>query len=289
MADTGTYLYAVTREEDRVDPAALEGLTGVAGAPVHTVAHAGLVAYVGTVPLEEFGEGPLRRSLEDLDWVGETARAHNRVVEAVAEVAPTAPVRLVTVYSGEDQVRDMLDRRRDDFAAVLAQVAGRLEWGVKAYAERAAEPPSEPGQQRAAPVKPGTDYLRRRKESLRSRDDAWRDAARRAEDIHAALAAVAVASRRHRPQDPQLSGRDDWMLLNGAYLVDEDLSEEFAATLDGLRGPGVEIELTGPWAPYSFTQLEPGGAEAEPGGGEPRPGVPEAESRESEAGARDDA
>ncbi|WP_405148013.1 GvpL/GvpF family gas vesicle protein [Sphaerisporangium sp. NBC_01403] len=274
MADTGTYLYAVTREEERLDPAALEGLTGVAGTPVHTVAHAGLVAYVGTVPLEEFGEGPLRRSLEDLDWVGETARAHHRVVEAVAEAASTAPVRLVTVYSGEDQVRDMLDRRRDDFAAVLAQVAGRREWGVKAYAERAAEPPPpEPGAQEAAPTRPGTDYLRRRKESLRSRDDAWRDAARRAEEIHAALAAVSVASRRHRPQDPQLSGRDEWMLLNGAYLVEEDLSEEFAATLEALRGPGMEIELTGPWAPYSFTQLEPGGPEAEPGG--------------QEAGARD--
>ncbi|MEU8272305.1 GvpL/GvpF family gas vesicle protein [Sphaerisporangium sp. NPDC049002] len=289
MADTGTYLYAVTREEDRVDPAALSGLTGVAGTPVHTVAHAGLVAYVGTVPLEEFGEGPLRRSLEDLDWVGETARAHHRVVEAVAGSAPTAPVRLVTVYSGEDQVRDMLGRRRDDFTAVLSQVAGRREWGVKAYAERAAEPrPSEPGQEAEAPVKPGTDYLRRRKESLRSRDDAWRDAARRAEDIHAALAAVSVASRRHRPQDPQLSGRDDWMLLNGAYLVDDHLSEEFAATLAGLRGPGVEIELTGPWAPYSFTQLDPGDPEAEARGSEDGPeGGPEAGGPGTEARAGD--
>jgi hypothetical protein len=258
VADRGTYLYAVTREEDRPGPAALEGVAGVAGAPVRTVAHAGLVAYVSTVPLEEFGEEPLRRSLEDLDWVGATARAHHSVVEAVAEAAATAPVRLVTVYSGDDQVRDMLDRRYEDFTAILSQVAGRREWGVKAYA---APPAAEREQDRGEPAttRPGTEYLRRRKASLRTRDDAWRDAAARAERIHAALGDVAVASTRHRPQDPQLSGRDDVMLLNGAYLVGEDRREEFTATLDALREPGVEIELTGPWAPYSFSALESGG------------------------------
>jgi hypothetical protein len=259
VADTGTYVYAVTREP--AGPAALEGLRGVAEAPVRALTHAGLVAYVSTVPLEEFGEEPLRRSLEDLDWVGEAARAHNRVVETVAETVPAAPVRLVTVYSGDEQVADMLQRRHDDFAEVLAQVTGRREWGVKAYAEKPAPRPS-PGEAEGGLVatRPGTEYLKRRKASLRTRDDAWRDAAARAERVHETLAGVAVASRRHRPQDPQLSGRDDWMLLNGAYLVDEHRSEAFAATLDALREPGLELDLTGPWAPYSFTTLESAGS-----------------------------
>ncbi|MFC4587193.1 GvpL/GvpF family gas vesicle protein [Sphaerisporangium corydalis] len=258
MADTGTYLYAVTRAGPGPG---LDGLAGVAGAPVHAVEHAGLLAYVSTVPLGEFGEGPLRRSLEDLDWVGETARAHHHVVETVAGTAPTAPVRLVTVYSGEAQVREMLDRRHDDFAAVLARVTGCQEWGVKAYAERPAAPPAGPAAapQPAASASPGTDYLKRRKASLRDRDDAWRRSAEHAERVHGTLADVSVATRRHRPQDPQLSGRDDQMLLNGAYLVEEDRRDEFAALLDLLREPGIEIELTGPWAPYSFTDLEPDG------------------------------
>ncbi|MEU9889164.1 GvpL/GvpF family gas vesicle protein [Sphaerisporangium sp. NPDC051011] len=254
MADSATYLYAITREKDRARPERLAGLAGVAGAPVRAVAHAGLVAYVSTVPLAEFGEEPLRRWLEDLDWVGETARAHHRVVEAIAMDAATAPVRLVTVYSGEAQVRAMLERRHDDFAKVLKQVAGRHEWGVKVYAN----PASPAGAQAAEPsgAGPGTAYLRRRRDSLRSRDEAWREAAERAEHIHEALADVAAAARRHRPQDPQLSGREDWMLLNGAYLVDEDRRGEFAAAVEGLREPGIDVEVTGPWAPYSFTALE---------------------------------
>ncbi|MFC7388431.1 GvpL/GvpF family gas vesicle protein [Sphaerisporangium rhizosphaerae] len=264
MADTGTYLYAITRAGDGPGPEVLEGLKGVAGAPVRALEGSGLAAYVSTVPLEEFGEGPLRRSLEDLDWVGETARAHHRVVEAVAGAARSAaPVRLVTVYSGDEQVRDLLDRRGDEFASVLSRVAGRQEWGVKAYAHRPAQPsaaPAAPGGRGAAgAARPGTEYLRRRKASLRDRDDAWREAAERAEMIHGTLAEMAVASTRHRPQDPRLSGRDDWMLLNGAYLVENDRRAEFAAALDAFRGPEIDIELTGPWAPYSFTALETAG------------------------------
>ncbi|MBB4936130.1 hypothetical protein FHR32_000435 [Streptosporangium album] len=222
---------------------------------MRTVEHAGLVAYVSTVPLEEFGEEPLRRSLEDLDWIGATARAHHHVVESVAETVPTAPVRLVTVYSSEEQVSDLLARRHDDFVAVLSRVVGRREWGVKAYAAReTAPPPAE--EEPTGGDGPGTAYLKRRQASLHSREDAWRHTAAQAERVHTTLADVAVASLRQRPQDPELSGRTESMVLNGAYLVDDDRVGEFTAALDALREREIDLELTGPWAPYSFTALD---------------------------------
>ncbi|MFF4988508.1 GvpL/GvpF family gas vesicle protein [Streptosporangium saharense] len=252
MTEIGTYVYAIARDADSPDPS---GLEGVAGAPVRTVEQAGLVAYVSAVPLDQFGEEPLRRSLEDLDWVADTARAHHHVVETVSEAVATAPVRLVTVYTGEEQVGALLERRHDAIAEVLSRVAGRSEWGVKAYAEQATSP-SRPDGDDQGTENPGTAYLKRRQANLRDRNDAWRHAVGEAERINAALSAVAVASRRHRPQDPELSGREGWMVLNGAYLVDDDLADEFAATLDALRGQGLDLELTGPWAPYSFTDID---------------------------------
>ncbi|WP_084955755.1 GvpL/GvpF family gas vesicle protein [Thermoactinospora rubra] len=253
-ADLGTYLYAIAREPV---PPCPEGLTGVAGEPVRTVAGSGLVAYVGTVPLDRFGEEPLRRSMEDLDWLGATARAHDRVVAAVAASAPTAPVRLVTVYSGDEQVRDLLEERRAEFLDVLARVAGREEWGVKAYAEPVAETP-EPKAANSGASSPGTAYLKRRQAGLHERERVWREAGARAMEIHRALSGIAVAGRLHRAQDPQLSGRRDWMVLNGAYLVDRDRAGEFRRAVDRLRGRGLQVELTGPWAPYSFAVLEEG-------------------------------
>ncbi|MFI7627291.1 GvpL/GvpF family gas vesicle protein [Microbispora rosea] len=267
----GVYLYAVTPAGE--SGKAGEGmesaerppdLRGVMGGVVRPVPRGGLVAYVSDVPLDRFGEEPLRRSLEDLDWVEGVARAHHRVVEALAAAGPTAPVRLVTVYTGEEQVRDLLDLRHDDFTEILSRVAGRREWGVKAYLRRDTPPPSPAPAATAAGGgdSPGMAYLRRKKESLRGREDLWRAAAERAELLHAELGQIAVASRRHRPQDPQLSGRSESMVLNGAYLVDPAREEEFAAMLGGYRDRFLDVELTGPWAPYSFTSIDLGAGRA---------------------------
>ncbi|GAA3176970.1 GvpL/GvpF family gas vesicle protein [Nonomuraea roseoviolacea] len=295
----GTYLYAVAAEETagREDALPRGGAgresplpRGVAGGEVRAIGRAGLVAYVSTVPLDQFGEEPLRRSMEDLDWLEETARAHHRVVEAVARETAVVPVRLVTVYSGDAQVGALLEERYDDFARALARVAGRQEWGVKVYAAPGEEPdepeerrgrpaeaaareriageeaPEAGARERAAgeeapepgktPERPGTAYLKRRQRQIRGREEAWRRAGARAEDIHGALSSIAVASRRHRAQDPQLSGRPESMVLNGAYLVDRERGEEFARTVERLRGQGGDVQLTGPWAPYSFAVLD---------------------------------
>ncbi|MEV5409910.1 GvpL/GvpF family gas vesicle protein [Thermopolyspora sp. NPDC052614] len=258
MSAAGTYLYAVARD---AGPVPSDGLTGVAGTPVRRIGHRGLAAYVSTVPLDRFGEEPLRRSMEDLDWLDDTARAHHRVVEAVAASGPTVPVRLVTVYGGDEQVRALLERRRDGFNQALSRIAGRREWGVKVYASLAERAP-KPGAASGAGG-PGAAYLKRRQAGLRSREELWRQASARAERAHESLAAVATAARLHRPQDPRLSGRRDPMILNGAYLVEEDRGEEFRRVVDELRAGGDAVELTGPWAPYSFAELDD-----EPGKGE---------------------
>jgi hypothetical protein len=194
-------------------------------------------------------------------------------VEAVARTTPTAPVRLVTVYRSGDQVRHLLAERAAEFEGVLADIDGRTEWGVKVYVapgdNQGDQPGDRPGgaadQSRAGSAAadagserrgPGAAYLQRRRSSLRSREDARRRALSRAEQIDTTLAAIAVASRRHPPQDPQLSGRSEWMVLNGSYLVDEDRAEEFAAAVESLRMPEVALDVTGPWAPYSFAILE---------------------------------
>ena len=71
-------------------------------------------------------------------------------------------------------------------------------------------------------------------------------------------------SRLHPPQSAQLSGRSESMVLNAAYLLDDDRAAGFAAAVEALsdRHPRLRLELTGPWPPYSFTaqDLEQEGA-----------------------------
>ncbi|MFI0481354.1 GvpL/GvpF family gas vesicle protein [Actinomadura sp. 9N215] len=275
--DTAVYLYGVARD---LDPAALRGAAGVAGAPVRGVVAGGLTALVSTVRVAEYGEAALRANLEDLAWLEATARAHHEVVDRAAHAAPTAPVRIATIYRDDARVAEVLTAQGDRFGEVLDGIAGRSEWGVKAYVPPgpppAADAPDDAGDEsapdpggglapRAEPLTGpppgtgtgdgvGTAYLRRRQRERRRREDAGRLAAERAGDVHAALAGHAAASRHHPPQDPRLSGRPAPQILNAAYLLDDEQVEGFltVARTAAERLPGIEVEVTGPWPPYSF-------------------------------------
>jgi hypothetical protein len=251
----GTWMYAAAGA-DTVPAGPLAGVTGVAGEPVRVVEEAGLVAVVGDVDLADFGADALRRHLEDLDWLAARTRAHHAVVAAVAARGPVLPLRFASVYLGEDRVRALLTGRHDHFRAALRRVAGRSEWGVKAYVavgSAAGAPADRPG----AESRPGTAYLRRRRADLTAREDARRAATDQAERVDDALRRLAVAGRRHPPQDARLSGKPHRMVLNGSYLVDDGRMDEFAAAVGTLarRHTGVQLELTGPWPPYSFADV----------------------------------
>jgi hypothetical protein len=248
------YLYGVARG---LDPAALDGVAGVGGAPVRTVPAGTLTALVSTVRLEEYGEAALRENLEDLAWLEATARAHHDVVDLAAHAAPTAPVRIATLYRDDARVAQVLAEQGEAFARALDRVTGRAEWGVKAYAHREALEPAEPPEPAPEPAPQagaGTAYLRRRQDERRRRADAGRKVGEQAAAIHDRLAGLAVAARHHPPQDPKLSGRAGVQILNVAYLLEEGDAAAFAeaARAAGERCPGIEVEVTGPWPPYSF-------------------------------------
>lgn len=246
----GVWAYAVIQGDSADDRIA--GLQGVAGEPVRVLATADLAAAVGTVSLGEFGEEALRRNLEDLDWLAAKARAHDAVISAIARSGPVIPVRMATVYLDDARVEQLLQNRRDDFSAALDLVTGREELGVKAYAD----PKKLAGQEdpQGAESRSGTAYLLRRRRQIASQEQAYRVAAAEAERIHAALLAHAVDGKRKPASDRSLSGRDAWTVLNGTYLVDNSSVDDFRAAVAAVdeRSTGIELEITGPWPPYSF-------------------------------------
>ncbi|WP_432839653.1 GvpL/GvpF family gas vesicle protein [Dactylosporangium sp. CA-092794] len=254
--DDGVWLHAVARD---LDPGALAGLSGVGGGPLRAVEAAGLAAVVSSVGLDEFGAEPMRRNLENLAWLEAVARAHHGVVDAVGRHGPVVPARLGTVYLDDARVRAALAERHDDFVTVLERVAGRTEWGVKAFTADRPEP-AEPAPAPAAGERsgPGAAYLRRRRDELSAGERRQRAAAESAEEVHGALAGCAAAARRHPPQDRSLSGEPGQMVLNGAYLVDAGRAERFRDTVSALaaRFSAVRLQLTGPWPPYSFATLD---------------------------------
>ncbi|MFF4096757.1 GvpL/GvpF family gas vesicle protein [Streptomyces sp. NPDC001834] len=250
-----SYAYAVARDDGTLHQA-LAGLAGVCGAPVRLVCSQeceGLAIAVSPVPESEFAEGALRTRLEDLDWLESTARAHHRVVEALAERTTVLPLRLVTLYRDDGRVRSVIEERCDAFGSRLDALASRAEWGVKVFVDEPAAPrPKEPSA--ADDLGPGRAYLSRRRAQRNAREDVYRDAGRVAERIESAARPYSVGHVRHRAQQGALAPGTGQNIINDAYLVPMRDADAFrahvASAADGFEG--VRVEITGPWAPYSF-------------------------------------
>ncbi|WP_406109259.1 GvpL/GvpF family gas vesicle protein [Streptomyces sp. NBC_01003] len=250
-----TYVFAVCRNPD---PSAFVGLPGVADeAPVSILPLETLTAIVQKVRARDFTDEAWQARLSDQRELERYARAHHDVVTAAAACCPTVPLPLATLYHDEQRAADALTNEADRFHAALRRIAHHAEWGVKVYA-----PPCPPddSSRRAAPAErsrpapgAGLAYLERKRGVQERRDQSQDEALQVAETVDSEVRLLATASRRLRPHAPQLSGERRIQVLNATYLVAEQRADELALLTRSLRArTGVEIELSGPWVPYSF-------------------------------------
>lgn len=266
--DVGWYLYGVvsaeaapTRlEQPAVDPR--HGVVALAEGPVAGV--------TSRVSLQEFDERALPQRLADAQWLEQKIRAHEQVLEAVLATASVVPCRFCTVYGSEDDLRQFLADRGEALAGALKRVEGRVELGVKAYvdrdrfAETAARRTDSIRElsERVSQAEGGRAYLEGRRLEQLVGDALARFSANVAPELHERLLAVAEDGVLLALQRPELSGRDEDMLFNGAYLVADAarFEQELTRLATGHRDDGVDVELTGPWPPYNFVPPELGAA-----------------------------
>lgn len=262
----GVWVYAISdpgREKE------LSPLTGVAGAKVSGAAAGGLTVLVSHVDLAEFGAEALRQNMENLDWLEDVARAHHGVIDAAARQFPVLPARFATVYSSDAAMSAALAGQGEELRAALDRVGGCVEMGVKAYAaaagagtgtDTATAGTGGAGAEARNAGAGGTGgagmaYLKRRRAQLSAAEDSRRATAEGARALHAQLSEHAGRSMLYPPQSPTLTGIRAPMLLNASYLLDADGSAAFAAVVtEAAAGhPELQIDLSGPWPPYSFT------------------------------------
>jgi hypothetical protein len=225
---------------------------GPDGVDVELVEGHGLAAAVSELPADRYGEDQFRIHAEDPVWLEKLATAHHRVLASIALHDDVLPLRMPTLCRSRRSVIELLDNRADVLKDALTSVSGRVEWGVKLYAE------PRPAEQQKVEASSGKDYLGQRMAQGRARDE---ERVRRGDLVracHEALSAVAVDATVNAPQDPALSGRREAMLLNGAYLVTRDDENDFLAVFDTqaagpCREAGILAEITGPWPAYNFS------------------------------------
>lgn len=261
VAVTATYVYAVCRG---CDNALFAGLPGQEpGAPVRVLRIGALDAVAQDVSAAEFSGDALRERLSDPYRLEICARNHHAVIARASSSTPTVPLPMATLYHSDERARQALADEESRLLATLNRLTDRTEWGVKVYtrshaarAEPVTASPHGPERPHTDAQQPGHLYLERLRGERRAREQRQNAGLKAAEAVERAMRDLAVAGRRLRSHGAQITGDKRRQLLNAAFLLPADRHEEVPRTIDRLRrSPAcqdVDIELTGPWAPYSF-------------------------------------
>lgn len=174
---------------------------------------------------EEFG--PLAAVVSDIDTqeperTDENSRAHDEVLRTVMEHGDgrtVVPMRYGMVFEHDKAIENVLRGSADAIGTAFEEVDGAVELGVKVVTpEEGIDDPRETV----------TDIV----EEL---------------GVHAETAA----------DGDRFSDR---LLLNRSFLVAREDREAFGEAVDRVREryPDLKIQYTGPWAPYSFVDIEVG-------------------------------
>jgi Gas vesicle synthesis protein GvpL/GvpF len=264
VTSTAVYVYGVARAEDAARLPSGDGAIDAAF-PLELVDHDGLLALASELEVEPFESGIRSAEQGDLARLEPMARAHEAVLARALGARALLPFRFGTVVASRDDVRTLLRDRAPEFRSQLDALEGAREWGVKALLDReqlasalAADEPALAELRSEAAAGTGTAFFARKRleQEVEAR---LRDAAAEiAESVHDRLSLAARDAALNPPQPRELSGYDDEMILNGAYLVDREREPELREAVDELRGEvaerGVRLDLTGPWPAFNFVR-----------------------------------
>lgn len=160
-----------------------------------------------------------------LEPTPERVDRYTEVISASAERGPVLPAPVGVVFRGPDAVQRWLELHYVALSDALSFVDNRVVGRVHIWRPG-------PAEDREA----GSDLAAVAAESLRT------------------LRQSAITTVPLRVE--KITG----IVLSAAYLVEQDLWKEFAAEVEeqGRRTPNLRFELTGPWPPYDFVQMQLG-------------------------------
>ena len=204
--------------------------------PVHAVEVGGLRAWVSETP-----HAPVAPNVD-------RAREHDRVVRAAMEVETPLPARFGQVVADHAALEHVVASRREELAAALESVSGAVEMTVRVRIP--VPPPAASSPDPASAEGRGRRYLERVAAAHRREQNVLAEQQVVRERVRRAVGPLVRADAFAGPS----AGSD---VASLSHLVPRDRITAYRSAIQALRvdNPALSIRVTGPWAPYSFTQV----------------------------------
>jgi hypothetical protein len=210
-------------------------LSGVAGAAVSFVSAPGLAAAVSEVS-----------AVDSAPPVAELL-VYSRVVEHLHRTQAVVPMRYGAVRESLSAVQRLLAEGKLRYEALLTDLEGQVEMGIRVLLPAAVAPPQE-----EAPPVDGSHYLARRKAYYQGRDENARQHQALLDRYNRAFSGLYA---KHRTET---ATREGCVVLSLYYLISRDRVDRFRETFRRLvEMAGPKTLLSGPWPPYNFVTPDP--------------------------------
>lgn len=234
------YVYGIS---DAATPPRITNV-GVDGSScVERIVAGNLACWISLVDRTEYGE-ELTSHMQNLDWLAGASLRHQRVVAELAAAMTVLPARFGTVFLSLDSLRNDLETRRTQLLESLDKIRGKQEWGVKVFARATNSAPT-------IEAASGRDYLSAKAAALTNRKPGEVDP--EVEIFAAELQRIASDAA---PAGKVSSGQRN-LVWQASFLVGADANtrkrwDEALKKYATRWADSREIEITGPWPPYSF-------------------------------------
>jgi len=242
----GRYLYCVADTTDQKEIR----LPGLRGNKVYLASFKDISAVISAVPFRE-----MSTNVEDL-------MAHQEVVAEVRKSATVLPIRFGVILRNDENVVRLLSNSYQEYRNKLSKFRGKDEFGIKmllgkenrtAIEKMAIEQSEEIKslrEQIAAAGGRGASYFLRMKLDDAKKNQTYRVIDSLVSEVNAKLKAASEEQSLLKSDLAQI-------IFNASYLVGSENAEKFKSVVSELQESyrssyGIEIHLSGPWAPYSF-------------------------------------
>lgn len=253
MTGTLTYLYAITDA-----PVCAPGVQVLSVRSLYLVATA--------VPASEFSEAALQSNFRNLDWLERHARHHEAMIEQLLSQATVVPCRFPTLFYSADAAKTFLMQHYEMFVHLIEKFRGREEWGVKVFSQPetshqavAELPELQALDAEIARASAGKAFLLKKQRAQRLEELRYQLQQALLQQLQQSLEQWVVETKLNPILPKEVTGRSDEMILNAAFLIDQDRVKAFLSEVERLHhvlsAKGLSLETSGPWAAYNFCTL----------------------------------
>lgn len=246
MPSNATYVFCLVQSGKAPSLRGLRTSIPGAGPPRILPVESRLWAVVADAPLEKFSTESLERDLQDVETVSRYALAHAEVIEFFFRKSTVIPLKLLTLFSTDERVRDHVRGVRTRLTRLFAELRGLEEWGVRILV-------GEETREAAVTRPSGRDYLQTKKQL---HDEAVRPPQAGVRAARAALKTLGRFAAKVRTDAYPPPGRGRPYVTGASFLVKATRrsawKREVSKVGAALARQGHRLEVNGPWPPYHF-------------------------------------